>query len=152
MFRGIIVCYPFVRTFQYCVVTLRVFVESCLRRHPKWVRDRLSPNTEGTPHSPGKSTYARAEVTSPPRTNRSVGKSSISSSGTLHRDLNSDSDSDLDMDSNGRGTRYAQKSSWTREVLLSPTTGVIAIQVLFSLLVTYLYSLSKPLLFSLIQT
>ncbi|TPP60400.1 Golgi-specific brefeldin A-resistance guanine nucleotide exchange factor 1 [Fasciola gigantica] len=77
-----------------------------------------------------RTTEVTTSPASPRRAVRSTAKSPTQHSGTLHHHVHSDSDSDLDVDPHGRGAYRAQKSSWTREILLSPTTGVIAVQLL----------------------
>ncbi|KAA3674909.1 golgi-specific brefeldin A-resistance guanine nucleotide exchange factor 1 [Paragonimus westermani] len=100
--------------FEFCVRTLRVFVEACLRCQSTWVLEQKSDQST-TFHQNirnqkrfGRSSGTRKPVTVSSRTNAS------------------ESESDPETEEE----RCVQRSSWAKEVFLSPTTSVVAIQLL----------------------
>ncbi|KER31396.1 hypothetical protein T265_12974 [Opisthorchis viverrini] len=99
--------------FEYCVRTLRVFVEACLRRSSSLTLERASPviAPNHTPKRPNRSGFGR--------------KTTGFMAGL--RSTGSESGSDSDEDGKERRNRNAELA---KEVFLSPTTGVIAIQLL----------------------
>ncbi|TGZ74900.1 hypothetical protein CRM22_000686 [Opisthorchis felineus] len=99
--------------FEYCVRTLRVFVEACLRRSSSLILERVSP--------------VIAPNHTPKRHSRSgFGRKTTGFMAGL-RSTGSESGSDSDEDGKERRNRNAELA---KEVFLSPTTGMIAIQLL----------------------
>ncbi|TGZ73151.1 hypothetical protein CRM22_001685, partial [Opisthorchis felineus] len=95
----------------YCVRTLRVFVEACLRRSSSLILERVSP--------------VIAPNHTPKRHSRSgFGRKTTGFMAGL-RSTGSESGSDSDEDGKERRNRNAELA---KEVFLSPTTGMIAIQ------------------------
>ncbi|KAF5397924.1 hypothetical protein PHET_09060, partial [Paragonimus heterotremus] len=100
--------------FEFCVRALRVFVEACLRCQSTWVLEQKSDQS-ATSHQNIRNQKRSGRYSG---TRKPVAVSS--------RSNGSESESDPETEEE----RRVQRSNWAKEVFLSPTTSVVAVQLL----------------------